>query len=154
MINQLWQTPVIRDYFGVWSPPAIRNLEVLNNADCFRPAWYAAPKFSERIVPERGYRQAQLTLPVGGYIYAFAQAPGAYSGSNVFQVMVTDLSLNRPLSNAPIESTDLRGAPYYLADLYPVLGNGNFRVEIWNPVEGSGDILAEVVLCVVEPKGE
>ena len=149
MINQLLQQPNFRDYFGRWTPPAIRNLDVVNDANCFRPSYYAAPKFSERTIPDRGYVQTQLSFPVGGYILAMSQA----GDGPLFQVMVTDLSLNRPLFNAPIETTAISGVFYTLPDLYPIRGNGNFRVEFWNSVAGVGDIVAEVVFCIVEPKG-
>lgn len=152
MSSQLWQQPAVRNYFGQWSPPAIAGLAVLNNPGCFRVAWYSAPQYDERLIPESGYRQSQLALPVGGYIVGLAQATTAPTASNVYQVLLTDLSLNRQLFNAPIEAAALRGAPYLFPDAYPIVGEGVFRVELWNPVVGSGDILAEVVLLVVEPK--
>lgn len=149
-MNQLWQQPATRDYFGNWSPNPIANLEPINNPECFRAVWYSAPKFNERIVAQAGYRQAQLALPPGGYLYG-VMVSDVFS-SNPFQVLITDLTLQRQLWNAPIESEVLRHTPFLLPDIYPIVAPGLFRVEIWNPVVDSGDIVAEVVLCCVEPK--
>ncbi len=151
-MNQLWQNSGLRDYFGVWSPPAIAALELLNDPGCFRSSWYTAPKLTERLGPPQGYRQAQVTLPPGGYIYAVSQATDS-PAATAFQYMVTDLSLNRQLSNAPIEAAALRGGPYYLPDLYPIVAPGLFKIEIWNPATTGGDILTEVTICFVEPRG-
>lgn len=149
-MNQLWQQPATRDYFGNWSPNPIANLDPINNPECFRATWFSAPKYNERVVPQAGYRQSQLALPPGGYLHSIGVSD-LFAG-NDFQVLITDLTLQRQLWNAPIESAVLRHDPFILPDIYPIVAPGLFRVEIWNPSTDSGDILAEVVLICVEPK--
>lgn len=149
-MNQLWQQPETRDYFGTWSPNPIANLDPINDPGCFRATQFSAPKFVERVIGNGGYRQAQLALPPGGYFYGITVSEAF--AANPFQVLITDLTLKHQLTNAPIESRVLRGAPFYLPDAYPIVAPGLFRVEIFNPVADSGDILAEVVLLCVEPK--
>jgi hypothetical protein len=149
--SQLWQKGELRDYSGIWTAAAIRNLEELNNSSCYRFSLWSAPKFTERTIPEGGYRQSQVALPVGGYVWGFASGDQGV-GSSAVRYLVTDLSLNRALSNAPLEALSLRGCPYILPDLYPIVAPGLIRVEAWNSEVGSGDVVAELVLLVVEPK--
>lgn len=151
MSFQLWQTSSLRDYAGWWNAPCIRNLEALNNPGCFRQSLWSAPKFNERVIPEGGYTQSQVALPVGGYLWGFGCSfnDGA---SDFARFLVTDLSLNRPFSNAPLEAAALRGSPFILPDLYPIVSPGLFRVECWNGAPaGDGEIVAELVLMIVEP---
>jgi hypothetical protein len=143
----LWSQGALRDFFAVWSPAAIEQLQRVNDPTCYRPAWYSFPPMENQSVAARGYFQTVIVIPAGSFLVGFIHQ--SISGV-LFQFQITDLALDHSLISDPADDDLFQGTPYLFPDLYPVVAPGNFRCEVWNNSITEA-ATCEMILLVSEP---
>jgi hypothetical protein len=185
-ISPLSLNQLTRDYWGQYDPAIIAQLAALANDPCYQIKFYKAPSDDQELVDAYGYASYGIRITPGSIIFGFylpcipnvttptASKPGA------FTVQITDVSLEHKFWDQPVSSlmlanfkptyqTAIAGAsppagylnmgsfPNLLVAPHPVVGSGQFDIEIQNTaVDGNGVAVQqriELVIGVLEVCG-
>jgi hypothetical protein len=174
-LNQL-----TRDYWGQYDPAIIAQLAALANDPCYSIKFYKAPADDQELFAAYGFVTDGIRITPGSVIFGYylpavvntenpvISAPGA------FTVQITDVSVEHKfwdqavasimLSNhkptyqsaiasasAPAGVLNMGGFPNLLCAPHPVVGSGQFDIEI-QETSGSAQRI-ELVLGVLEVCG-
>lgn len=122
----------------------------------YRPAWHVVPDRGNTAVIGAGKFRAQVTVPVGTYLWGL----GAYSASpDGFLCQITDLGTGTPLFNAPISWKAITGQAAVSGITFPlfifhrprlVIEPGLLSVEVQNNSASSNEI--QLVLLAAQPR--
>lgn len=121
-MNQFFQIPRVRNYWGWNAPLVFQGLSDLADVDdCYRLSIYSSPPVDSQVIPAGGYAQGQISLRPGSFVYRVTAnvTPGPFQ--------ITDLNVNHTWFDSPISIS-----PGYLLAPYPVVAPGLFRIEQWN----------------------
>lgn len=150
-MNQLWNVGNIRDYWARYAPAAIHNLSWLNNVDCFRPKFFAAPLESLFNISASGYLITTFAFVPGSWVVGLSQV-----NADPLDMQLTDLQANYKFFSAPVscQIIDTSGGfaqPFWLPEPYMLAGVATLKVELWNntanPTVGS-----QLVVHILEPR--
>lgn len=151
-ISPLQLDALSRDYYGHYDAWVMGQLAPLANQDCYQPKFYKAPASVDEVIVAGGNAQYGLKITPGSLIYGF-YLPGLIStlAPIPFSVQITDTSLRHKFFDEPVPSIFLAnfkptglstnpllasGAIFSFPSLlnapYPVVGSGQFKVDIWN----------------------
>ncbi len=154
-MNQLAVSPLslnqlTRDYWGQFDASIIAQLAPLANDLCYQVKFYKAPADNQEQLAAYGYVTYGMRITPGSIIFGF-YLPCVESDSlagtlpGQFTVQVTDVSLSHKWFDDPVASLFLANfKPVYQSDVtanmgsfpnllcapYPVVGSGQFDVEI------------------------
>ncbi len=158
-----------RAYWGRFDSVAIARLARLADDPCYQVKFYKAPADNQEVLPALGYVAYGMRVTPGSVIFGFYlpavvnvaapadSAPGAYT------VQITDVSLERKWFDEPVGSvflsnfnpvyqsnvaTYMGSFPNLLTAPYPVVGSGEFDIEI-QETSGAPQRI-ELVLGVLE----
>ena len=156
MLNSLQLWPFYRDTWGYYGAIVNPILAPLDHNTCYRPKFYNAPDLGVASMVPGAYLRYTLGITPGSLIWGIwndDQAP-------LFSCQVTDISTSHQLWDAPISNyflTNFNGHtaggvepiyPNLLCAPYPVVGSGQFDVEI-QETSGSAQRI-ELVIGVLE----
>ena len=150
-ISPLSLDPLTRDLWGQYDASAIQQYAPFYGDNCYAPKFYKAPNTQQEVFPAGGYVAFGLRITPGSVIFGFYLPMVPNTGSlpasapPKFTVQITDWSLKHQWFDTPLASIFLSnykptqqgngfsGAgsfPNLLEAPYPVVGKGNFQVEI------------------------
>ncbi|SRR5216684_2896544 len=167
-ISPLSLNQLTRDYWGQYDPATIAQIAELAYDPCYQIKFYKAPADNQEQMAAYGYVTYGLRITPGSIIFGFylpagvnssptLSAPGAYT------VQITDVSLDHKWWDDPVSSlmlsnfkptfqsdvnTNMGSFPNLLCAPYPVVGSGQFDVEI-QETSGSAQRI-EFVIGVLE----
>lgn len=139
-INQL-----TRDYWGLYDPAAISQIAALADDPCYQQKFYKAPADDQEVVAPFGYVTYGMRITPGSLIYGFYLPLEVVLLENTYTVQITDVSLGHKWFDDPVAAVflsnfkptyqsnyriNLSGFPHLLCAPYPVVGSGQFDVEI------------------------
>jgi hypothetical protein len=159
MISTFSLHPTFRDYWGNYDAFAVDELLPVLHDPCYQPKFYKSPETNKEIIPAKGYLPSILQITPGsliiGYWHNLTTGVGGATGLGAgvgFLVQITDVSLCHKLQSDPVPDYMLGnyngGFPNLLCAPYPVVGSGQFKVEIWNTTASA--LRCEIVLGVLE----
>jgi len=150
-MNQYWQSGAVRDYWTRPNGALIDNMTWLNNVDCFRPKYFAAPAQAVMDIAASGFLIATLAFVPGSWIVGMSQV-----NATALDFQLTDLGTNykffsAPLSGAMVASSGGFFSPFWFPEPYMMAGNALLRVEIFNnnPTATNN---SQLLLHVLEPR--
>lgn len=167
MISPLSLDQLTRDTWGSYDAAAIAQIAMLANDPCYQPKFYKAPDPESEVIAANDYLIYGLKITPGSLITCiYLPADPVTLMPRQFNLQVTDLALKRKRWDSAIPSFFIGNYKatcfdYLLARMgsfpnmsncpHPVVGDGQFDVEIW---ETSGsDQRIEVVFGVLEAVG-
>lgn len=169
-ISPLSLDQLTRDYWGSFDPLIIALLAPLAQEKCYQPKFYKTPLSSQEVLPAFGFVTQNLQLTPGSIFYGFylpATLPN-FQAPN-WNIQITDKSgtedydlFDQPMpaffianSRVTYQSAlafpavgQFGSAPCFLAQPYPITGNGYLLTQIWE-TSGSQQRI-ECVLGVLE----
>lgn len=168
-VSPLSLNQLTRDYWGQFDPAIIAQLAALANDPCYQIKFYKAPADDQEELAALGFVTYGMRITPGSIIFGLylpcvvdtssvtASAPGAYT------VQITDVSLEHKFFDDPVSSllisnfkptyqsdvtTNMGSFPALLVAPHPVVGSGQFDVEI-QETSGSAQRI-ELVFGVLE----
>lgn len=171
-ISPLQLDALSRDYYGHYDAWVMGQLAPLADQDCYQPKFYKAPASADEVIPAGGNAQYGLKITPGSLIYGF-YLPGLITtlAPIPFSVQITDTTLRHKFFDEPVPSIFLAnfkptglstnpllasGAIFSFPSLlncpYPVIGSGQFKVDIFNSGPTSQRI--ELIFGVLEVVGK
>jgi hypothetical protein len=130
MLNSLQIFPPYRDTWGYFDACVNPFFAPLDNNSCYLPKYYEVPEVQQQVLSPGDYLQYTLAITPGSLIYGWFNDDNA----PIFTVMITDISTGHRFWDAPVSNYFLTNDfryPSLLCAPYPVVGSGNFNVEIW-----------------------
>ena len=141
MITPIQLDTAWREYWNLWSPPAVAQIAPLADSRCYAPRIRMVPDVNQQIMPTAGKIEFDFTLEPGSLIWCLWAGPSAQLD---FTFQLTQVELDHPLFEEPSSTRSLPNSvnaqssgntsPYNYAMLptpWPVVGEGLFMVEIW-----------------------
>ena len=157
MITPLQIDPYTRDLWQEFDALAIAQLAPLAYDDCYRPRFYMGLDTLAQQVPSQstgGYSAVGLHIQPGSLIYGLV-VNSNYNASAQWSIQVTDMAMGLTFWSDPISAAFLSqpkpgNYPNLLRHPRPVIGDGLYRVEVWNQLQTSQ--IVTPVFCVLEVK--
>jgi hypothetical protein len=172
-ISPLSLNQLSRDYWGQYDPAVIAQLAALASDPCYQIKFYKAPADDQEVFAALAYVTCGLRITPGSIIFGFylpavvnlesitASKPGA------FTVQITDVSLehkfwDEPVSSlmlsnfkptyqssiasasAPVGGINMGSFPNLLCAPHPVVGSGQFDIEI----QETGNVAQRIQLVI------
>ncbi len=168
-VSPLSLNQLTRDYWGQYDPAIIAQLAALANDPCYSIKFYKCPADDQEDMAAYAYVTYGVRITPGSLIFGFYlpadvdTAAPANSAPGAYTVQITDVSLGHRFFDDPVSSLMLSNfKPTFQSDVnlnmgsfpnllcapYPVVGSGQFDVEIQ---ETSGEAQRiEFVIGVLE----
>jgi hypothetical protein len=149
--------PLTRDYWGNYDAWATQQLAPLADNECYQPKFYKAPASSDELIFAGQYVTYGLRITPGSLIFGF-YLPGLVPtfAPPSYVVQITDVALRHKFFDEPVPSfflgnfkptflsnnvLDAAGRigsfPSLLPAVHPVVGDGLFKVDIWDTLNGN-----------------
>lgn len=156
-----------RDLWQFYDPLVIAQLAPLADDKCYQPKLYRAPDLASEVFAPGSYLPYGLRITPGSLIYGFylPVVPGTTLPA-AYNLQITDLALKHKFWSSQIPSLFVSNLkvtsfspvrlqegvfPSFLPYVHPVVGDGLFKIEIW---ETSGvQQRIELVIGVLEVVG-
>lgn len=156
MITELQIDSWTRDLWSDFDAAAIAQASPISFANCYRPKFYKVPDSDQEVMAPNTYAEFGFTITPGSLLVGFhARIPQtAYFN---YLVMLRDLSLEHDFWSQPIPGVMVQNQqktstyPNLLPSPHPVVGTGQFLVQIWNQITGNSTRI-EIILAVAEVK--
>jgi hypothetical protein len=171
-ISPLSLNQLTRDYWGQYDPAIIAQLAALASDPCYQIKFYKAPADDTENMAAYAYVTHGLRITPGSIIFGF-YLPCVVNLESIslsvppqFTVQITDVSMERKWWDDPVSSlllsnfkptfqadvnTNMGSFPNLLCAPYPVVGSGQFDIEI-QETSGSAQRI-QLVLGVLEVCG-
>ena len=179
-VSPLSLNQLTRDYWGQYDPAIIAQLAALANDPCYSIKFYKAPADAQENMAAYAYVTHGLRITPGSIIFGFYLAAvvntenPVISAPGAFTVQITDVSLDRKFWDEPVsslmlsnfkptyQSNELNASPpgtginmgsfpHLLCTPHPVVGSGQFDIEI-QETSGSAQRI-QLVIGVLEVCG-
>ncbi len=159
-VSPLSLNQLTRDYWGQYDPAIIAQLAKLASDPCYSIKFYKSPADDQELFDPWGYVTHGQKITPGSVIFGL-YLPVVVDTSHVedslplkFTVQVTDVSLERKWWDDPVGSIQLANhKPVYQSDVsvnmgsfpslldapYPVVGSGQFDIELQNTRDDNSD---------------
>lgn len=170
-ISPLQLSQMARDVWGSFDPLIMAKLAPLAQERCYQHKFYKTPLSSQELVPAFGFITQALQLTPGSIFYGiYLPGLGGTFQAPFWNLQITDKSgphdydlFDQPLpayvlansrvtyqsgANFPLSSGQYGSDPYFLAQPYPITGNGLLLTQIWETSGAQQRI--EIVLGVLE----
>lgn len=157
MITPLQIDPYTRDLWQECDALALAQLAPLAYDDCYRPRMYLGLDSIAQEIPALsagGYSSFGLHIQPGSLIYGLVVGSD-YGPQAQWSIQVTDYAMGLMFWSDPISAAFLAqpkpgNYPNLLKHPRPVVGDGLFRVEVWNQLSAAQTVTP--VFCVLEVK--
>ena len=162
MITDLQQDAWTRDWWSDFDAAAIAQLTPLWMANCYKPKFYKAPDSDQELMNNGTYAEFGFTITPGSLLCGFYasyvnnQAQSEYTN---YLLQIRDLSLGHDLFSQPVPGVMVQNQqktatyPNLLPSPYPIVGDGNFLIQIWNEITNNGSqetTRIQVIFAVAE----
>lgn len=165
-ISPLQIDQLSRDTWGMYDAQTVAQLASLALEDCYQQKFYKFPDPQSEVFNAYEYKAYGLKITPGSLIYGVYLPALATGAAALFNVQITDQTLQHKFWDEPIPSVALANLkptalslfleqlgsfPNLFNCIHPVIGDGLFLCEIWETSGAQQRI--EVVLGVLEVVG-
>lgn len=157
MISPLQIDSYTRDQWQEFDALAIAQLAPVAYDSCYRPRLYVALDSIAQMLPTQangGYVSYKMHVLPGSLMYGI-QIDGVYGTQPAWMMQITDEAMGLKLFSDPVSQAFLANSkgpnyPYLFRHPRPVVGEGSFKVEVWNQLDDSQSVVP--VFAVLEVK--